>query len=37
VRIAEASLQGMNVAAFEAGARGATAYHALAQEVLARG
>jgi chromosome partitioning protein len=37
VRIAEASLQGTNVAEFEAGSRGAIAYRALAQEVLARG
>lgn len=37
VRIAEASLQGMNVAEFEANSKGAMAYRALAQEVLARG
>lgn len=37
VRIAEASLQGMSVAEFEASSKGAAAYRALAQEVLERG
>jgi chromosome partitioning protein len=37
VRIAEASIQGTNVAEFEAGSKGAVAYRTLAQEVLDRG
>lgn len=37
VRIAEASLQGLNVGALEAGSQGAVAYRALAEEVLSRG